>query len=193
MIYCTVLDSAAHNGLLLFAISSGLSGRRLDVGATPSHPQLQGEVVAWQCRDNQIRHHSNMVGSIEGEDQRWIRRGEGGQSWGPVGCRRWRWEKVYFTPDSTWWNEKRQDTNKVYFDSQLVTFSKSSKAELTAQSAHRSVRVAVSVTALPDVAGLELYGGLDVPHSLLTGLQMQTWEQGDATWPGCVLYTLGPS
>lgn len=64
--------------------------------------------------------------------------------------------------------------------------------EPTTQSAHRSVRVAVSVTALPNVAGLELYSGLDVPHSLFTGLQMQAREEGDATWSRCVLYTLGP-
>lgn len=45
----TILDSAAHNGLLLLATSSGLSGRRLDVGTSPSHPQLQSEVVTGQC------------------------------------------------------------------------------------------------------------------------------------------------
>lgn len=43
----TVSDRAAHDSLLLFAISSGLSGYRLDISATSSHPQLQGEVVAW--------------------------------------------------------------------------------------------------------------------------------------------------
>lgn len=64
--------------------------------------------------------------------------------------------------------------------------------ELTTQASHGSVGVAVSVTALPDVAGLKLYGGLDVPHSLLTGLQMQAGEQGDAAGPGCVLHTLCP-
>lgn len=67
------------------------------------------------------------------------------------------------------------------------------RPELTTQPSHRSVRVAVSVTALPNVAGLELYGGLDVPHSLFAGLQMQAGEQRDATWPRCVLHTLGPS
>lgn len=67
------------------------------------------------------------------------------------------------------------------------------KAQPTTQPAHRSVRVAVSVTALPDVARLQLYGGLDVPHGLLTGLQMQAGEQGDAAWARCVLNTLGPS
>ncbi len=42
----TVPDSAAHDCLFLLAISSGLRGRGLDVGAAPSHPQLQGEVIA---------------------------------------------------------------------------------------------------------------------------------------------------
>jgi len=98
----TVLDSAAHNGLLILATASGLSGRRLDVGSTPPDPQLQGEVVARQRGDNRIRHHGDVVGSIEGEDQRGIRGGESGQSGGPVGSWRWRREEVHFTPDSTW-------------------------------------------------------------------------------------------
>lgn len=41
----TVSDGAAHDGLLLLATASGLSGCRLDVAAAPPHPQLQGEVV----------------------------------------------------------------------------------------------------------------------------------------------------
>lgn len=67
------------------------------------------------------------------------------------------------------------------------------KPEPTAQPAHRSVRVAVSVTALPNVTSLELYSGLDVPHCLLTSLQMQAGEEGDAARARCVLYTLGPA
>lgn len=99
----TILDSAAHDGLFLFAVSSGLGSRRLDAGAAPSHPQLEGEVVAWQHGDDRVRHHGNVVGSVEGEDQGWVRRREGGQRRSPVGCRGRRWEEIYFAPDSTWW------------------------------------------------------------------------------------------
>lgn len=89
--------------------------------------------------------------------------------------------------------KKRGDAHKQrIWLPQICVFS-CGKAEPTTQTSHRSVRVAVSVTALSDVASLELYGGLDVPHGLLTGLQMQAGEQGNAAWPGCVFYTLGPS
>lgn len=81
---------------------------------------------------------------------------------------------------------------KTYDPYPMRSYFFRSKPEPTTQSAHRSVWVAVSVTALPNMARLELHGGLDVPHSLFAGLQMQTGEQGNAAWPRGVLYTLGP-
>lgn len=102
MIEHTVSDGAAHDGLLLLATASGLSGRRLDVPAAPPHPQLQGEVVTRQRGDDGIRYHGNVVGPVEGEDQRGIRRGKCGQSRGPISSRRRRWKEVDFTPDSSW-------------------------------------------------------------------------------------------
>lgn len=81
--------------------------------------------------------------------------------------------------------------NKLFLT--LDVHHDSVEAGLTTQSSHRSVRVAVSVAALPDVSGLELYGGLDVPHRLLTGLQVQAGEQRDAARPGRVLNSLSPS
>lgn len=63
----------------------------------------------------------------------------------------------------------------------------------TTESAHRAVGVAVSVTALPDVTGLKLNGGLDVPDRLLTGLQVQVREQRDAAGARSVLDALCPS
>lgn len=73
----------------------------------------------------------------------------------------------------------RGDINKTS-SHRLNIYILRSKLELTTQPSHRSVRVAVSVAALPNVAGLELYGGLDVPHSFLAGLQMQAGEEWDA-------------
>lgn len=107
MIEHTVSDGAAHDGLLLLAAAPGLSGCRLDVAPAPSHPQLQGEVVARQHGDDGIRYHGNVVGPVEGEDQRGIRRGKCGQSRGPISSRRRRWKEVNFTPDSSWWRSQR--------------------------------------------------------------------------------------
>lgn len=98
----TVSDGAADDGLLLLATGSGLSGRRLDVAAAPPHPQLQGEVVARQRGDDGIRYHGNVVGPVEGEDQRGVRGGESGQSRGPISGRRRRREEVDFAPDGSW-------------------------------------------------------------------------------------------
>lgn len=98
----TVLDGAAHNGLLLFATASGLRGGGLDVSPAPAHPQLQGEVVARQRRHHRVGHHGHMVGAIEGEDQRRVGGGERGQSGGPVGGRRRRREEVHFSSNSAW-------------------------------------------------------------------------------------------
>lgn len=98
----TVPDGAAHDGLLLLATASGLSGCRLDVASTPAHPQLQGEVVARQRRDDGIRYRGNVVGPVEGEDQGGVGRGKCGQSRGPISSRRRRGEEVDFTPDSSW-------------------------------------------------------------------------------------------
>lgn len=78
MIEHTVSDSAAHDRLFVLAIASGLSGRWLDVAAAPTHPQLQGEVVAGQRGDDGIRYHGHVVGPVEGEDQGGIRRGKRG-------------------------------------------------------------------------------------------------------------------
>lgn len=192
----TILDGAADNSLLILAISPGLSGWSLDVGTTPAHPQLEGEMVTWQCGHDRIRHRCNMIRPVEGEDQRWIRRGKSGQSSSPVGCRRWRWEEVYFTPDGTWVNYKGKNKIKdMAWIKQILSHDNGFRyrVKLTTQAAYRSVRVAVSVTALPNVASLELYGGLDVPHRLFTSLQMQAGEQRDASWPWCVFYTLCPS
>lgn len=43
------------------------------------------------------------------------------------------------------------------------------------------------------MASLKLHSGLDVPHSLLTGLQAQAGEEGDAARTGCVLDSLRPA
>lgn len=166
MIEHTVSDSAAHDRLLLLAIASGLNGCWLDVAAAPTHPQLQGEVVARQRGDDGIRYHGHVVGPVEGEDQGGIRRGKCGQSRRPISSRRWRWKEVYFTPDSSW--RRSQGVLK----SPPCAYSGFHLRKLTTQPPHWSVRVAVSITALSDVSGLQLYGGLDVPHRLLTRLQM---------------------
>lgn len=98
----TVPDSAAHDGLLLLAAPSGLGGGGLDVGASPPHPQLQGEVVSGQSRHHRVGHHGHVVGAVEGEDQGRIRGGQSGQGRGPVGGGGGRWEEVDLTPHSTW-------------------------------------------------------------------------------------------
>jgi len=66
-------------------------------------------------------------------------------------------------------------------------------SELTTEATHRAVGVAVPVAALADVAGLQIYGGLDVPHRLLAGLQVQAGKQRHAARAGGVLHTLAPS
>lgn len=64
--------------------------------------------------------------------------------------------------------------------------------ELTTESAHRAVGIAVSVTALADVSGLQLYGGLDVPNGLLACLQVQVREEWNTARARCVFHPLGP-
>lgn len=98
----TVSDGAADECLLLLAAAPGLSACRLVVAAAPPHPQLQGEVVARQRGHDGIRHHGNVVGPVEGEDQRGIGGGKCGQSGGPISSRRRRWQEVDFTPDCPW-------------------------------------------------------------------------------------------
>ena len=70
---------------------------------------------------------------------------------------------------------------------------RSTAESLTTEASHGAVGVAVAVAALADVARLQLHRGLDVPHRLLAGLQVEAGEQGHAARPGGVLHPLGPS
>lgn len=51
---------------------------------------------------------------------------------------------------------------------------------LTAQLVQGLLRVGVSVTALPDVAGLQLHAGPDRGDWLVAGLQVHAGKQGEA-------------
>ena len=63
----------------------------------------------------------------------------------------------------------------------------------TAEFPQCTLRVVVTVTALGHMAGLQFYGGLNVPERFITGLQADTREQSQAPGAWCIFNPFVPA